>query len=234
MLISRLIAGTALTLALLGMGACTDQVGLAHGDPGRDAGSQTPLVGSGGTPPAAAPAAPLPDSSNATLASSNPAPLSTASPTPLGRAGAPGTGVFSSVTVTLDEHAQQLAAADPRLAAGAVATAIEHELQAQQLLAPGSGAPALAISVEDFTTTLASNATVLGYTFRNAVLIGEVTVQGAAAAARPPFEVHARVRLTSRDTASNAVPLGALYTRFAQLVVADLRGVEAPSEPIPR
>jgi hypothetical protein len=235
MRLPKRIAATALILALLVVCACTDQDGLAHGDPGRDTGPQTPLVG----------AAPLPDSNNATLASANAVPLSDASPTPLPRstlqpslpaidaaaatAVAPGTvGVFSAVTVTLSEHAQQLAAAEPRLTATAVATAVEHELQAQQLLAPGSAAPTLAITVDDFTSTLASNAMVLGYTFRNVLLIGEVTVPGPAA--RPPFDVHARARLTTRDARGSAGSLGPLYTRFAQLVVADLRGVAPPSE----
>jgi hypothetical protein len=233
MRIPRTIAATALTVALLVLCACTDQIGLAHGDPGRDNGPQTPLV---------------PDSSNAPVASANAAPLSTAAPTPLprstlqpsmpainaaGTAAAPPAGrVFSAVTVSLSAHAQQLAAADPRLTATAVATAVEHELQAQQLLAPGSAAPALAITVDDFTSTLASNAVVLGYTFRNVMLIGEVTVPGPAA--NPPFDVHARARLTTRDAGGNAGSLGPLYTRFAQLVVADLRGVAPPSESMPR
>src|ERR1700685_3039084 len=73
MRIPKLIAASALSLALLLVCACTDQVGLAHGDPGRDTGPQTPLVG----------AAPLPDSSNATVASAPAVPLSEASPAPL-------------------------------------------------------------------------------------------------------------------------------------------------------
>ena len=227
-----MIAATALTLVLLLACACTDQVGLAHGDPGRDTSPQTPLV---------------PDSSNATVASASAAPLSQAAPTPLprstlhpslpainaaGNAAAPSVGEFSAVTVTLSEHATQLAAADPRLTASAVATAVEHELEAQQLLAPGSAAPPLAITVDEFTSTLASNAVVLGYTFRNVLLIGEVTVPGPAA--RPPFAVHARARLTTRDAGGNSGSLMPLYTRFAQLVVADLRGVAPPTEPAPR
>ncbi len=74
--------------------------------------------------------------------------------------------VFSAVAVTFSEHAQALAAADPRPVALEVATAIEQEMAAQQLLAPGTAAPPLAITVDDFTSTLASNASVLGYTFR--------------------------------------------------------------------
>lgn len=247
-----MIAALVLSLTLLAVGACTDQIGLAHGDPGRDNAPQAPLVGAAaGSAPAAAP-----DSSNATLASANAAtlasanaaPLSAASATPLPRstlqpsmpainaanvaAAPPAGGPFSAVTVSFSEHVQQLAASDPRLAATAVATAVEHELQAQQLWAPGSAAPALAITVEDFTSTLASNAVVLGYTFRNVLLIAVVTVPGPAA--RPPFEVHARARLTTRDAGGTAGSLGPLYSRFAQLLVADLRGVAPPSEPMPR
>ncbi len=92
----------------------------------------------------------------------------------------------------------------------------------------------LVITVDDFTTELASNATLLGYTFRSALLIGEVTVQEGSALVRPSFTVHARVRLTTRDTGGTSAPLGPLYARFAQVVVADLRGVEPPSEPVPR
>ena len=135
--------------------------------------------------------------------------------------------------VRLNEHVQQLAASDARLDAGAVAAAVEQELRAHQLLSPGApGRPTLAITVEDFTTSLASNATVLGYTFRNAVLIGAVGVQGAPSA--PAFEVHARARFTTRQAGADAGSLGSLYERFAQLVVADLRGVDAPAEPMPR
>jgi hypothetical protein len=248
MRIPKMSVVSALILALLAVCACTDQVGLADGDPGRNTNPQTPLVG----------AAPLPDSSNATVASANAVPLSAAAPTPLPDDASPRplprsslqpslpeieaaastavaprpVGVFSAVTVTLSEHAQRLAAADPRLTAAAVATAVEHELQAQQLLAPGSAAPPLAITVDDFASTLASNAMVLGYTFRNVLLIGEVTVPGLAV--RPPFAVHARARLTTRAASGSAGSLGPLYTRFAQLVVADLRGVAPPAQDLPR
>ena len=222
-------------MALLAVGACTDQVGLAHGDPGRDTGPQTPLVGPAATA----------DSSNATVASANAAPLSDASPTPLPRstlqpslpavnaaaAGVTAAGiprVFSAVTVTFSEHAQALAAADPRLSPLEVATAVEHEMAAQQLLAPGTAAPPLAITVDDFTSTLASNASVLGYTFRNVMLIGDVTVTGAAG--RASIDVHARARLTTRDASGKAGSLAPLFRRFAQLVCADLRGVEPPTD----
>jgi hypothetical protein len=219
-----MIATTALTLALLAVGACTDQVGLAHGDPGR---------------------APAPDSSNATVASANAAPLSDASPTPLPRstlqpslpavdaaaAGVTAAGipkVFSTVTVTFSEHAQELAAADPRLTPTDVATAVEQAMAAQQLLAPGSAAPPLAITVADLTSTLASNAAVLGFTFRNVMLIGDVTVIGPQG--RAMIDVHARARITSRDASGRAGSLQPLFRRFAQLVCADLRGVEPPGE----
>jgi hypothetical protein len=230
-----MIAASVLTLALLAVGACTDQVGLAHGDPGRDTGPQTPLVGP----------APAPDSSNATVAAANAAPLSDAAPTPLPRstlqpslpavdaaaasvtaAGIP--KVFSAVTVTFSEHAQELAAADPRLTPSDLATAVEQEMAAQQLLAPGTAAPPLAITVADFTSTLASNASVLGFIFRNVMLIGDVTVTGPAG--RASIDVHARARLTTRDASGKAGSLAPLYRRFAQLVVADLRGVEPPVE----
>lgn len=222
---------------------------MAHGDPQRDSSAQTPLVGP-------------PDSSNATLASSNPAPMPSVSSAAVPMSGAPNaplpnstlqpslpavnanpaatgaprtSGVYSTVTVTLSEHAQELAAADPRLSADAVVTAVEHELQTYRLLAPGSAAPTLAITVENFTNTLASNAMVLGFTFRNAMLTADIQVQGGSpAAALPPFDVHARTRLTSRDEGTNTGSLSGLYQRFAQILVADLRGVEPPEEPIPR
>jgi hypothetical protein len=237
-----MIAASALILALLAVCACTDQVGLAHDDPGRDTGAQTPLVGA--------------DSSNATVASANATPLSDASPTPLpdasatplprstlqpslpeinaAAASATAAGipkVFSAVTVTLSEHAQELAAADPRLTATEVATAVEQEMAAQQLLAPGTAAPPLAITVDDLTS-VASNTSVLGYTFRNVMLIGDVTVTGPAG--RATIDVHARARLTSRDASGRSGSLEPLYRRFAQLVVADLRGVAAPSDDGPR
>jgi hypothetical protein len=228
---SRTIAATALALVFLAVCACTDQVGLAHGDPGRDSGPQTPLV------PA--------DSSNATVASANAAPLSAPSAAPLPRstlqpslpavdaaaasvtaAGIP--KVFSAVTVTFSDHAQELAAADPRLTPTDLATAVEQEMAAQQLLAPGTAAPPLAITVDDFTSTLASNASVLGFTFRNVMLIGDVTVM--APAGRASIAVHARARLTTRDGSGKAGSLEPLYRRFAQLVAADLRGVEPPTQ----
>ena len=223
MRISRTLS--AIATAALALCGCTDVVGLGHGDPGRDpqASAHTPLIGSAPTPAASPPQVSSPVSPPSGAAAPSAA-VTTA------------VGAVSAVSVTLADHAQQLAATDPRLSAAAVAAAVEHELQQYQLLVPGSPGPqaTLAIRVEDFTTALASNAVVLGYTFRSAVLIGEVTVQGGAAASRPPFDVHARVRLTSRDAGANAASLGPLYTRFAQVVVADLRGVDAPSEPVPR
>jgi hypothetical protein len=229
------IVATALALGLLTVCACTDQIGLAHGDPGRDTGSRTPPVAD--------------TSSNATVATANAAPMAAAAATPLPRstlqpsmpavdaaaasvtaAGIP--KVFSAVTVTFSEHAQALAAADPRLSPIEVATAVEHELAAEQLLAPGTAAPPLAITVEDFTSTLASNASVLGYTFRNVMLLGAVTVTGPTG--RASIDVHARARLTSRDASGKAGSLRPLYTRFAELVSADLRGVEPPTDGVPR
>jgi hypothetical protein len=186
-----------------------------------------------------------PDSSNATVASAPATPLSAAAPTPLPHstlqpsmpaieaaaanvtaAGIP--KVFSAVTVTFSEHAQELAAADPRLSPGEVASALEQEMAAQQLLAPGTAAPPLAITVDDFTSTLAGNTSVLGFSFRNVLLIGDVTVTGREG--RATIDVHARVRLTSRDASGKAGSLAPLYRRFAQLVCADLRGVEPPQD----
>jgi hypothetical protein len=227
------IATTALAVGLLAVCACTDQIGLAHGDPGREAGSQAPPVGatSGNATLATASAAPMSDSSAAPLPRSSLQPnLPAVAAAGVTAAGIP--RVYSAVTVTFSEHAQALAAADPRLSPIEVATAVEHEMAAQQLLAPGTAAPPLAITVDDFTSTLASNASVLGYTFRNVMLIGTVTITGPAG--RASIDVHARARLTSRDAGGRAGSLGPLYTRFAELVSADLRGVEAPTDAAPR
>jgi len=131
---------------------------------------------------------------------------------------------------------QELAASDPRLTRDAVASAIESELRAHQLYSPGKGnvPRTLAIRVEDFTSQLSSNATLFGYTFRNVMLIGTVQVQGDAAAGQTPFDIHARARQSNRDTAASAGSLSGLYTRFAVLTVADLSGVEPPSQLVPR
>ncbi|HTV80797.1 MAG TPA: hypothetical protein VMF03_21280 [Steroidobacteraceae bacterium] len=227
--------------ALLALGACTDQVGLAHGDPSRDQGRQRPL---------------LPDASNATVASSTPAPmLSSAAPAPMtdsaaaplprstlqpslpaveamGRAVTKSPKIFSAVEVTFSEHARALAAGDPRLTTGAVAAAVERELAAQQLLAAGSGGPVVDITIDDLSSTLASNASVMGYIFRNLLLIGEVAVPGPAG--RPPFVIHARERVVSRDASETAASLDPVYLRFAQLAVAGLRGVAPPPQQMPR
>ena len=140
-------------------------------------------------------------------------------------------GPVSAVTVTLSEQAQQLAATDPRLSADAVALAVEQELQMHQLYAPAVAGVhrSLAITVENFTNTLASNTKLLGYTYRNAMLNATVQVQGAAAAGLPPFDVHARVRITSRGSDATGGSLAQLYARFAEVTVAALRGVEAPA-----
>jgi hypothetical protein len=220
MRVSAIVDGTAITLAILSLGACTGVVGLAHGDPGRAADS----VGRAPTADAAA-QAPGHDAS-ATGAASAPARAAVSA------AG----GAVSAVAVNFSDHAQQLAAADPRLTPAAIASAIEEELRAHQLYAPAADhvQRTLAITVTDLTSTLASNATVLGYTFRNAVLIGEVRVQGEPGATPPPFTVHARTRVTNRGAGADAGSLGALFARFAVLTVADLRGVEAPAEAMPR
>jgi hypothetical protein len=216
---SRILSALAISFAIVSLCGCTDVVGLAHGDPGRDSqeGTPTPLVGAatGSEPSQAAPSG------------------SSASAQPRM---SPGAGAVSAVSVTLSDTAQQIAAADPRLDAAAVTAALEQELQAHQLLVVASPSvhSTLTITVDDFTTELASNASVLGYTFRSAVLTAEVTVQEGSALVRPSFTVHARVRLTTRDTGGRSASLEPLFARFAQVVVADLRGVEPPSEPIPR
>ena len=142
----------------------------------------------------------------------------------------------SAVTVTFSDHAQELAASDPRLTPAAVALAIEAELRAQQLYAPGAASVhrTLAITVEDFTSTLASNSSVMGYTFRNVVLIGEVQVQAEQSGTQPPVQVHARARASNRDSNAGNGSLAELYARFAVLSVEALRGIETPSEFIPR
>jgi hypothetical protein len=138
-------------------------------------------------------------------------------------------GPVSAVTVTFGEQAQQLAATDTRLTPDAVAVAVEHELQRHHLYAPASPSVhrSLAITVENFTNELATNTRILGFTYRNVMLNGMVQVQGAAA--QPPFDVHARVRITSHTTTAEGPSLAQLYTRFAVVTVAALRGVEPPA-----
>ncbi len=145
-------------------------------------------------------------------------------------------GAVSAVTVTFSDRAQELAAADPRLSPDEVAIAVEHELQAHQLYAPAAAnvQRTLAITVQDFTSSLASNATLLGFSFHNVMLAATVQVQGAAAAGWPPFDVHARTRISTRDVGADGGSLSDLYKQFAVQTVADLRGVETPSQSVPR
>jgi len=140
-------------------------------------------------------------------------------------------GAVSAVTVTFSEQAQQLAATDPRLTPDAVAIAIEHELQLHQLYAPAAANVhrSLAIVVQNFTNALASNTKVLGYTYRNVMLNGTVQVQDGAAAGQPAFDVHARVRISSRGSDAEGGSLTPLFTRFAVVTVAAVRGVEPPA-----
>jgi hypothetical protein len=140
-------------------------------------------------------------------------------------------GAVSAVTVTFSDEAQQLAATDPRLTPDAVAIAVEHELQLHQLYAPAAANVhrSLAITVQNFTNSLASNTRVLGYTFRNVMLNGTVQVQ-AAAAGQPPFGVRARVRISSRAADAEGGSLAPLFTRFAVVAVAAVRGVEPPAQ----
>ncbi len=219
MRMSGMVAAGAVALTLVTLCACTGVVGLAHGDPGRAG--------------AVAERAPTP---HLTADAPPHASMSGASAAPAALPAILTSGAVSAVAVTFSDHAQQLAASDPRLTPGAIALAIEGELRAHQLYAPAADGVhrTLAITVNDLTSTLASNATVLGYTFRNAVLSAQVQVQGAAGAIPPPFTVHARTRVTNRGSSANAGSLAGLYARFALLTVADLRGIEAPAEPVPR
>jgi hypothetical protein len=141
-------------------------------------------------------------------------------------------GALSAVTVTFSDHMQQLAAADPRLAADEIAAAVTRELTTHQLYAPAAAGVhrTLAITLISFTDSLASNSAVLGFSFRNLALVGEVQIKGDPAVPETPFDVHARARLSSRNGGAGTGSLQDLYARFAQLTVADLRGVEAPEE----
>jgi hypothetical protein len=182
----RIIAATAITLAVVSLCACT-VVGRVHVDTERDA-TAAPQTGE--------------------------------------------VGPVSAVTVAFSDQAQQLAATDPRLNPDALAIAVEHELQLHQLYAPA--APnvhrSLAITVQNFTNSLASNTKVLGYTFHNVMLNATVQIQGAAAAGQPPFDLHARVRISSRDPDAEGGSLAPLFARFAVVTVAALRGVDPPSQ----
>ncbi|HEY6455825.1 MAG TPA: hypothetical protein VIY90_11165 [Steroidobacteraceae bacterium] len=184
MRIPRIISATAITLAVVGLCACTD-IGRAQEGAGPE------LTG---------------------------APVTAQ------------VGVISAVTVTFSDQAQQLAGTDPRLTPDAVALAVEHELQLHELYAPAAANVhrSLAIIVQNFTNSLASNTKVMGYTFRNVMLNGTIQVQGTAAAGQPPFDVHARVRISSRAADAEGASLAPLYTRFAVMTVAALRGVEPP------
>jgi hypothetical protein len=204
-----MLTAAAIAASLLALCACTGVLGLAQGDPGRDAGT----VAS-----AAMPAAPP------------------GSPQTPDAAVSPTGGAISAVSVTLSVQAQQLAASDPRLNPDEIAVAVENELAAQHLYAPAAADVhrTLAVTVQDFTNSLASNAKVLGFTFRSVALSGDVKIKGDPAAPGPPFHVHARVRLSTRDSGAGAGSLQGLYARFAVLTVAALRGVESPPEAVPR
>jgi hypothetical protein len=206
-----MVAATASTVVVLILCGCTGVVGLAHGDPGHDTGTVSSSAA------AAAPAA---------------TPAVTAPHTAVPQAG----GAFSAVNVTFSDQVRQLAASDPRLSTDDIAAALENELSAHHLYAPAAADVhrTLSISVENFSNTLASNASLLGYSFRNVALTGDVLVKGDPALADMPFDIHARARVTSREAGSGGGSLTQLYTRFAVLTVAALRGVEAPSEPLPR
>jgi hypothetical protein len=245
MRIPKIIAATALSFTVASLCACTGVVGLAHGDPGRAPQNEPESPVPAAVPDTAAAPMTAPDAAVApTSTVTTPSPPSTTSPgttppvaaLPNAVAVRPAAvGAITAVTVTFNDHAQQLAAADPRLTAGAIAAAVETELQAHQLYAPAAGVHrTLTITVEDLTTTMAANATVMGYTFRNVMLSGGVQVQGESTAERSPFEVRALARMADRGTAAGGGSLSRLYTRFAVLTVADLRGVAPPSLLIPR
>lgn len=146
------------------------------------------------------------------------------------------TGAVSAVTVTFSERAQQAAASDARLTPDEVATAVERELQAHQMYEPASAdvRRSLAIIVENFTNSLAGNASVLGFSFHNVVLVATVQVQETGVLGQPPFEVRARARITTRDVGATGGSLSDLYAQFAALTVADLRGRAPPLQPQPR
>jgi hypothetical protein len=230
MRIPRLVAATAILATVLSLCACEGVVGLAHGDPGRDT-SVPP-------PPAITDAAAAPAQASASASDAPPATTATA-PAAASRGPTPDAGAvigsFSAVTVTFTDEVQGLAAADPRLSTADIATAVENELTAHHLYEPAAAGVkrTLSISIANYTNTLASNASVLGYTFRNAALTGDVQIQGDPALAGT-FDVHARSRLTTREAGANGGSLAGLYTRFAVLTVAALRGVEAPQEAVPR
>jgi hypothetical protein len=139
-------------------------------------------------------------------------------------------GPVSAVTVTFSDEVKQLAATDPRLTPDEVAIAVEHELQAHQLYAPA--APnvqrSLAITVQNFTNSLASNTKILGYSFHNMMLNGTVQLQGAAGSGQPAFDVRARIRIRTRSADAEGGSLAQLYARFAVVTVAAMRGVEPP------
>ena len=92
----------------------------------------------------------------------------------------------------------------------------------------------LTVSVEDFTSTLAGNTSVLGFASHDVVLLGEVEVKGEPPPGRAPFEVHARARQTNRGGGATGGSLAELYETFAILTVANLRNLEPAPEPAPR
>ena len=140
-------------------------------------------------------------------------------------------GPVSAVTVTLSDQAQQLAAIDPRLSADDLAIAVEHELQLHQMYAPAAADVhrSLAITVQNFTSSLGSSTKILGFSSYTVMLNATVQVQGKAAADLPPFDMRARVRLTNRAADAEGGSLAQLYARFAVVTVAAMRGVEPPS-----
>jgi hypothetical protein len=205
--IKQHIAATALTIAVFSLYGCTTVVSVAHGDPGREEAAPQAARTTPEAAIAATDARRKPDAAS-----------------------------VSAVTVTFSDRAQQAAATDPRLTPDEVAVAIERELQAHHLYEPASAQVrrSLAVTVQDFTNSLASNTSLLGFSFRNVALVATIQVQGTAPPAPPPFEVRARARLTTRDVGATGGSLSDLYMQLAMLAVADLRGLAPPEQSPPR
>jgi hypothetical protein len=198
----RSVSSAASALAAATLCACSGVLGLAHGDPGHAAPPPPQVAGR--------------DSATASDTSTPAVPAAA--------------GAVSAVTVTFSERAQQVAALDARLSPDEVATAVESELQAHQMYEPASAdvRRSLAITVQDFTNSLAGNASLLGFSFHNVELVATVQVHATGMVEQPPFEVHARARISTRDVGATGGSLAGLYAQFAALTVADLRDLASP------
>lgn len=212
------IAATGLAIAIFSLYGCNTVVSMAHGDPSREAAAPQIARTTPEAVPQAAQATP-----EATVVATDARRKTDAAP-------------FSAVTVTFSDRAQQAAAADARLTPDEVAAAIERELQAHHLYEPASAQVrrSLAVTVQDFTNSLASNTSLLGFSFRNVALVATIQVQGMAPPAPPAFEVRAHARVTTRDVGATGGSLSDLYTQLAVIAVADLRGLAPPEQSVPR